>query len=69
MELLSPLGFALAAAREGTAVHVFVQGPAVRVRLIAQDFTREQRRDFTVRKQILWESETATDGCAPSNWR
>ena len=29
--------------------------------LIAQDFTREQRRDFTVRKEILWESETATD--------
>lgn len=29
--------------------------------LIAQDFTREQRRDFTVRKQILWESDTATD--------
>jgi hypothetical protein len=26
--------------------------------LIAQDFTREQRRDFTIRKQILWESET-----------
>ena len=30
-------------------------------RLIAADFTREQRRDFTVRRQILWESETATD--------
>jgi hypothetical protein len=29
--------------------------------LIAKDFTREQRRDFTIRKQILWESETATD--------
>jgi hypothetical protein len=27
---------------------------------IAQDFTREQRRDFTVRREILWESETAT---------
>lgn len=26
--------------------------------LIAQDFTREQRRDFTVRKEILFESET-----------
>ena len=24
-----------------------------------QDFTREQRRDFTIRKEILWESETA----------
>ena len=30
-------------------------------RLIAQDFTREQQRDFTIRKEILWESETATD--------
>jgi len=26
--------------------------------LIADDFTREQRRDFTVRKQILWEGES-----------
>ena len=30
-------------------------------KLIAQDFTREQRRDFTIRKEIIWESETATD--------
>jgi predicted peroxiredoxin/TusA-related sulfurtransferase len=30
-ELLSPLGFALAAALEGIDVHLFVQGPAVRV--------------------------------------
>jgi hypothetical protein len=30
--------------------------------LIAADFTREQRRDFTIRKEILWESGTATDG-------
>jgi hypothetical protein len=29
--------------------------------LIAKDFTREQRRDFTIRKEILWESETATE--------
>lgn len=29
--------------------------------LIAKDFTRDQRRDFTVRKEILWESESATD--------
>lgn len=29
--------------------------------LIERDFTAEQMRDFTVRKQILWESETATD--------
>ena len=27
--------------------------------LIAQDFTREERRDFTIRKEILWESATA----------
>jgi hypothetical protein len=30
-------------------------------RRIAVDFSREQRRDFTVRREILWESETATD--------
>jgi hypothetical protein len=29
--------------------------------LIAKDFTREQRRDFTIRKEVLWESETATN--------
>jgi hypothetical protein len=29
--------------------------------LIAADFTREQRRDFTIRRQIVWESDTATD--------
>ena len=29
-------------------------------RLIEQDFTPEQRRDFTVRKEILWESDTAS---------
>jgi hypothetical protein len=29
--------------------------------LVAADFTREQARDFTVRKEILWESESATD--------
>ena len=29
--------------------------------LISRDFTREQRRDFTIRKEILWESNTATD--------
>lgn len=29
--------------------------------LITKDFTREQRRDFTVRKEILWESESATN--------
>jgi hypothetical protein len=29
--------------------------------LIAADFTREQRRDFSIRKEILWESDTAGD--------
>ena len=29
--------------------------------IIAKDFTREQRRDFTIRKEIFWESDTATD--------
>lgn len=28
--------------------------------LIARDFTREQRRSFTVTREILWESETAS---------
>ena len=29
--------------------------------LIARDFTVEERRDFTIRKEILWESEVASD--------
>jgi hypothetical protein len=29
--------------------------------LIESDFTEEQLRDFSVRKEIIWESETATD--------
>lgn len=29
--------------------------------VIGADFRQEQRRDFTIRKEILWESETATD--------
>jgi hypothetical protein len=28
--------------------------------LIAKDFTPEQRRDFAVRRETLWESETVT---------
>lgn len=28
--------------------------------MIAQDFTREERMSFTVTRDILWESETAT---------
>jgi hypothetical protein len=26
---------------------------------IEKDFTREERRDFTIRKEIIWESENA----------
>ncbi len=29
--------------------------------LIEKDFTREQKRDFAIRKEILWESENASD--------
>jgi hypothetical protein len=29
--------------------------------LIAADFTKEESRDFTVREQILWESDTASN--------
>ncbi|MBK9525160.1 MAG: GIY-YIG nuclease family protein [Bacteroidetes bacterium] len=28
---------------------------------IEKDFTRSQQKDFTVRKEIIWESDTATD--------
>jgi hypothetical protein len=30
--------------------------------LIERDFTREQRRDMAIRKEILWESDSASDG-------
>jgi hypothetical protein len=30
-------------------------------KLIEKDFTREQRRDITIRKEILYESETASN--------
>ncbi|NJN90146.1 MAG: GIY-YIG nuclease family protein [Leptolyngbyaceae cyanobacterium SL_5_14] len=30
-------------------------------KLIEKDFTREQRKDFVIRKEILWESETASN--------
>jgi hypothetical protein len=30
-------------------------------RLIAKDFPRDQRRSFAVKREILWESETATN--------
>ena len=29
--------------------------------LISKDFTREERRDFSIRKELLWESDIATD--------
>lgn len=29
--------------------------------LIAADFTRQQRQDFVIRKEVLWESDTAGD--------
>jgi hypothetical protein len=29
-------------------------------KLIEHDFTREERRDFVIRKEILWESNTAS---------
>ncbi len=29
--------------------------------LVEKDFTRQQKRDFTVRKEIVWESNIATD--------
>ncbi|PJI09963.1 MULTISPECIES: hypothetical protein [Clostridium] len=30
-------------------------------KLIEKDFIREQRKDFTIRKEILWQSESADD--------
>lgn len=30
-------------------------------KLIELDFTRQQLRDFSIRKQIIWESENASD--------
>jgi len=34
---------------------------SVNSKLIQQDFTWEEARDFTVRKEILWQSEAATN--------
>jgi hypothetical protein len=31
-------------------------------RLIAEDFTAEERDDMTIRKQVLWSSESASPG-------
>lgn len=33
---------------------------SARSALIAADFTPEQRRDFTIRREVLWESATAS---------
>lgn len=30
-------------------------------KLIEKDFSRSQQNDFTIRKEIIWESEVATD--------
>jgi hypothetical protein len=30
-------------------------------KLIEADFTREERRDFTIRREVLWESDSASD--------
>jgi hypothetical protein len=30
-------------------------------KLIAADFTRDELRDFTIRREILWESDAATN--------
>jgi hypothetical protein len=29
--------------------------------IVEKDFTREQKRDFMIRKEIIWESDNATD--------
>jgi hypothetical protein len=30
-------------------------------KLIEKDFTREQRRSFTIKRDVLWESDSASD--------
>ncbi len=30
-------------------------------KLIEKDFTREQRKDFSIRKEIIWQSEVASN--------
>ena len=39
---------------------------SVNSRLIEQDFTPEERRDFTVRKEILWESDSTAQSGEPA---
>jgi putative N-acetylmannosamine-6-phosphate epimerase len=31
------------------------------IEIIAKDFTRKERTDFIIRKEIIWESDTASD--------
>jgi len=31
-------------------------------KLLASDFTEEQKMDFTIRREIIWQSDKATDG-------
>jgi hypothetical protein len=31
------------------------------IKIIEQDFTKDELRDFTIRKEILWESDSASD--------
>jgi hypothetical protein len=38
-------------------------------KLLEADFTREQCKDFTIRKEILWESESATNAEVSSKER
>ncbi len=33
---------------------------SAKAKLIEQDFTREEKCDFTIRKEILWKSETTS---------
>ena len=42
----------------GTLTYFGSPNPAI----VANDFTTEQRKDFTIRKEILWECEDARDG-------
>jgi hypothetical protein len=34
--------------------------------LIAQDFTPEQRKDFSIRREVLWESKSASRAEVPA---
>ena len=56
--------YELGSPAEGSPVRIRARGRAVLTNPTLNRgtaFTREQRRDFTIRKEILFESETATD--------